>query len=531
MPLAPDTMSKEPPLPWVRSIHAPHRLPRPLVSAAVPSPPIPSDGRPFASDPPRVPICTCLRIPHPTSSKGVNARYFEMVWRAEQTHNHSPECGMSLKNGLGTVSAQVQLQLQTQTTAILPSSPIAAPPNKEPTLWSLDTLLLEPKPRVRRIRVPLSLLPRRLVPADEAPPPPMPPEGIHRDPSVPLPPGCTCKRISISPSNGFEGLGGYIDRVRVHERDHVHSPWCVKALANGYQSTWSRVQVQLDTHAATATNKVPPLMPTTPIIDFASAVDHSTTNLLQLPADTELALEAKPLLPVDAALAEAAPLQSQADAAHEPLQSQADAAHEPLQLQTDAARALEAELLRSQADAALAHKKEPLQTQANAAREPLQSQTDTAFALEAKLLQSPAEAALAHEIDPLQLQADAAREPLQSQTDAALALEAEFPQSQADAGLARETEPLQSQADVGLTLEATTDATMGQPSINPTADAADADNDTTNTTDTNTTTTPETIIEELMTRTIKELRERLKERGLSSNGPKHKLAVRLAGAT
>jgi hypothetical protein len=308
----------------------------------------------------------------------------------------------------------------------------------------------------------------------------MPPEGICRDPSVPLPPGCTCKRISISPGTGFEGLGGYIDRVMADERDHVHSPWCVQAHATGDQS---------------ATNEVPPRRPTTPSLEFASAVDHATIEPLQSQADTELALEAEQLLPADAALAAT-------------------------------------ESLQSHADAALSHETEPLQSQGGAARKPLQSQTDTALAREAELLQSHADAALAHETDPLQSQADAAREPLQSKTDAALALEAKFLKSHADASLARETEPRQSQADAAHEpLEVTTDATMGQTPIHPTANAADADNDTADPTDPNTTTTPETIIEELMTRTIKELRERLKEHGLSSNGPKHTLAVRLAGAT
>jgi len=281
------------------------------------------------------------------------------------------------------------------------------------------------------------------------------------------------------------------------ERDHVHSPWCVQAHATGDQSTWSPVQVQLETHTATATNEVPPLRPTTPSLEFASAVDHATTEPLQSQADTELALEAEPLLPADAALAETEPLQSHADAA-------------------------------------LSHETEPLQSQGGAAREPLQSQMDTALAREAELLQSHADAALAHETDPLQSHADAAREPLQSKTDAALALEAKFLKSRADASLARETEPRQSQADAAHEpLEVTTDATMGQTPINPMANAADADNDndTADPTDPNTTTTPETIIDELMTRAIKELRERLKEHGLSSNGPKHTLAVRLAGAT
>ena len=440
---------------------------------------------------PLLPICTCLPIPHPTSSKGVNARYFERVWLAEQTHNHSPECGMALSSGLGTGSAPVQLELETHTTIISPQSPIVAPPDKEvPPPWSLDTLLLEPRPRVHRIRVPPCLLPSRLAPADEAPPPPMPPEGICRDPSVPLPPGCTCKRISISPGTGFEGLGGYIDRVMADERDHVRSPWCVQARATGDQSSGSPVQVQLETHPATATNEVPLRRPTTPTLEFASAVDHATTEPLQSQADTELALEAKPLLPADAALAAT-------------------------------------ESLQSHADAALSHETEPLQSRGDAAREPLQSQTDTALAREAELLQSHADAALAHETDPLQSHADAAREPLLSKTDAALALEAKFLKSHADASLARKTEPRQSQADAAHEpLEVTTDATMGQTQINPTANASDADNTTPDNT-----TPAETIIDELMTRTIKELRERLKEHGLSSNGPKHTLAVRLAGTT
>ena len=230
----------------------------------------------------------------------------------------------------------------------------------------------------------------------------------------------------------------------------------------------------------------------------SSAVDHATTEPLQSDqsqADTELAFEAEPLLPADAALAETEPLQSHADAA-------------------------------------LSHETEPLQSQGRAACEPLQSQTDTALAREAELRQSHADAALAHETEPLQSQADAAREPLQSKTDAALALEAKFLKSHADASLARKTEPRQSQADAAHEpREVTTDATMGQTPINPTANASDADNDTADPTDPNTTATPETIIDELMTRTIKELRERLKEHGLSSNGPKHTLAVRLAGAT
>jgi len=321
----------------------------------------------------------------------------------------------------------------------------------------------------------------------------MPPEGLCRDPSVPLLPGCTCKRISISPGTGFvEGLGGYIDRVMADERDHVHSPWCVQARATGDQSTWSPVRVQLETPTATATNEVPPIRPTTPSLEFAPAVDHATTEPLQSQADTELALEAEPLLPADAALAATESLQSHADA-----------------------------------DAALSHETEPLQSQGDAARKPLQSQTDTALAREAELLQSHADAALAHETEPLQSQADAAREPLQSKTDAALALEAKFLKSHADASLARKTEPRQSQADAAHEpREVATDATMGQTPINPTANASDADNTTPDNT-----TPAETIIDELMTRTIKELRERLKEHGLSSNGPKHTLAVRLAGTT
>jgi hypothetical protein len=129
-------------------------------------------------------------------------------------------------------------------------------------------------------------------------------------------------------------------------------------------------------------------------------------------------------------------------------------------------------------------------------------------------------------------------------------------------------------ADATMGQSTTADATMGQPPINPTANAANAGTDTTtanaantgndtttanaaNTgndtttaanaanTGTDTTTanaaaaaaadyttiTPESIIDELMTRTIKELRGRLKEHGLSSNGTKKTLAVRLAGAT
>jgi len=445
---------------------------------------------------PLLPICTCLPIPHPTSSKGVNARYFERVWLAEQTHNHSPECGMALSSGLGTGSAPVQLELETHTTIISPQSPIVAPPDTDvPPPWSLDTLLLEPRPRVRRIRVPPCLLPRQLAPADEAPPPPMPPEGRYRDPIVPLPPGCTCKRISISPGTGFEGLGGYIDRVMADERDHVHSPWCVQARATGDLSTWSPVRVQHETPTATATNEVPPIRPTTPSLEVAPAVDHATTEPLQSQADTELALEAEPLLPADAALAATEPLQSHADAA-------------------------------------LSHETEPLQSQGDTTREPLQSQTDTSLARTAELLQSHADAALVHETEPLQSRADAAREPLQSKTDAALALEAKFLKSHADASLARETEPRQSQADATHEPhEVATDATMGQTPINPRANASDADNKTADPTDPNTTSTPEAIIDELMTRTIRELRERLKERGLSSNGPKHTLAVRLAGAT
>ena len=396
MPWAPDTMSQEPPIRRVHRIRAPRRLPRPHASAAeATSPPTPSDGRLVALESPLLPICTCLPIPHPTSSKGVNARYFERVRLAEQTHNHSPECGMALSNGLGTGSAPVQLHLETHTTTISP-----------------------PRPRVRRIRVPPCLLPRRLAPADEAPPPPMPPEGRYRDPSVPRPPSCTCKRISISPGTGFEGLGGYVDRVMADERDHVHSPWCVQARrATGDQSTWSPVRVQLETPTATATNEVSPLRPTTHSLEFATAVDHATTEPLHLPAD--------------AALASTEPLQSHADAA-------------------------------------LSHETEPLQSQGDAAREPLQSQTDTALAREAELLQSHADAALAHETDPLQSHADAAREPLLSKTDAALALEAKFLKSHADASLARKTEPRQSQADAAHEpREVTTDATMGQTPINP----------------------------------------------------------------
>ena len=107
MPWAPDTMSQEPPIRRVHHIRAPRRLPRPHASAAeATSPPTPSDGRLVALESPLLPICTCLPIPHPTSSKGVNARYFERVWLAEQTHNHSPEYGMALSNGLGTGSVQ-----------------------------------------------------------------------------------------------------------------------------------------------------------------------------------------------------------------------------------------------------------------------------------------------------------------------------------------------------------------------------------------------------------------------------------------
>jgi len=102
MPWAPDTVSLGQRMPRERSIRVPRRLSHAHVPAAkAPPPRIPSEP-----PPPVAGTCTCLRIAPPTSSKGVNARYFERVRLAEQTHNHSPEYGMALSNGLGTGSVQ-----------------------------------------------------------------------------------------------------------------------------------------------------------------------------------------------------------------------------------------------------------------------------------------------------------------------------------------------------------------------------------------------------------------------------------------
>jgi hypothetical protein len=115
--------------------------------------------------------------------------------------------------------------------------------------WAPDAVSFEYEPRVRRIRVPLCLLPRSRVSAAEAPPPPMPPEGVYREPGqrAPL---CTC--LHIPPPTNAEGLSNrYYERVRVAERNHIHASTCDMAQAMGTASCLSSMQLLLETHATT----------------------------------------------------------------------------------------------------------------------------------------------------------------------------------------------------------------------------------------------------------------------------------------
>jgi hypothetical protein len=88
-------------------------------------------------------------------------------------------------------------------------------------------------------------------------------------------------------------------------------------------------------------------------------------------------------------------------------------------------------------------------------------------------------------------------------------------------------------ADAAMCQSSTADATPCQSHINPTANAADPgiDTNSANAASEDTTKKHDIIIDDLMKLTLKELRERLKERGLSSNGTKKTLAARLSGAT